>query len=52
MGSIEYLGKKYWEYNVHLGENAENDMAKEIDDILNFELDGTLGFDSLFDEIE
>lgn len=52
MGKIEYLGKHYWEYTVSVSEKEENDMAKDIDEILNFDVDGMLDLDTLSDERE
>ena len=52
MGTIEYLGKRYWEYTIPAGENEENDMEKDIEDILNFDADSLFEFGSLLDDIE
>ena len=51
MGHIEYLGKKYWEYSVPIGETADNDMEKQIEDIVNFDVEEYCSL-GLFDDEE
>lgn len=48
LGRIEYLGKKYWEYDVSVRAMETNEMEKTIDEILSFDVDDFSDF-SLID---